>query len=639
LPPTDEPALPCAPTAENLPIIKEYIFERFASSAFNTCQKQPLPVMNDTPPLRLHVNKDAKPVALQNPAQVPLHWQEAVKGGLEMDIRLGVIEKVLVNVPLQWCSRMVVQPKSNGEPRRVVDYQQLNDQAPRQTHHTQTPWALVSSVPAKQVKSVLDCWHGYHSVPIAEEDRPLTTFLTPWGTYRYKTCPQGFLSAGDTYTHHMDIIGHTPRLKKCVDDSLLYDTDIGTNFQRVCEFFSTCSEHGCIFNADKFQFAEQAVNFLGFTITSETIKPTDAFINNILSFPKPRNITDVRSWYGAIAQISYTFSTSPEMAPFRHLLSTKAPFQWSPELDKAFEESKSEIIRQCMQGVRNFDPNLPTALTTDWSKLAMGFWLCQKHCECNQTKPGCCNTGWQTVYAGSRFCSPAESRYAPIEGEATTATWAMEKCKFFLLGLENFILAMDHKPLIGMLGRQEMMTIPNPRLMNSKIKSLMFSYTPTYIPGKLHVVPDCLSRRSDSPHPAQDTAMLPMEVSNVGPEYQDTFGPPNWVSQHKPDKGDHGTIGFLAPLTLSPTEDDVADIDNVEQLLLGTIMSALAAIDRDPWQEDALLAPVQLQPQVLSLPRLDAAAAACPSYSKLRSLLTAGAPEDKSLWPEHLLPY
>ena len=66
-------------------------------------------------------------------------------------------------------------------------------------------------------------------------------------------------------------------------------------------------------------------------------------------------------------QISYTFATAPEMALFRHLLSTKAPFQWSPDLDQAFEASKSEIIRQCMKGVRNFDPNLPTTLATDWS--------------------------------------------------------------------------------------------------------------------------------------------------------------------------------------------------------------------------------------------------------------------------------
>ena len=118
---------------------------------------------------------------------------------------------------------------------------------------------------------------------------------------------------------------------------------------------------------------------------------------------------------------------------------------------------------------------------------------------------------------------------------------------------------------------------------------------------------------------------MPMDESNVGNEYQNTFGPPTWVTQPTTDSAEKGTVGFLAPLTLSPTEDDVANGDNVEQLLLGTIMSALAAIDRDPCQEDALLAPVQLQPQVLSLPRLDAAAATCPSSSKLISLITAGA--------------
>ena len=153
--------------------------------------------MTGSPPLNLHVDQNAKPVAITQAAQVPLHWQEAVKGGLDMDVRLGVIEKIPVNTPTKWCSRMVVQPKQNGQPRRVVDYQALNSHAPRQIHHTQSPWSLVSSIPANQVKSVVDCWHGYHSVPIAEEDRHFTTFLTPWGTYQYKTTPQGFLSAGD----------------------------------------------------------------------------------------------------------------------------------------------------------------------------------------------------------------------------------------------------------------------------------------------------------------------------------------------------------------------------------------------------------------------------------------------------------
>ena len=80
-----------------------------------------------------------------------------------------------------------------------------------------------------------------------------------------------------------------------------------------------------------------------------------------------------------ITQVSYTFSQLPIMAPFHHLLSTKTPFAWSAELEEAFGPSKEEIICACEAGVRNFDPKLPTCLAMDWSKLGIGFWLCQKH--------------------------------------------------------------------------------------------------------------------------------------------------------------------------------------------------------------------------------------------------------------------
>ena len=60
------------------------------------------------------------------------------------------------------------------------DFMALNQFVPRQTHHTETPWALVSSIPSNKVKSTLDCWHGYHSVPLAPSDRHLTTFVPPY---------------------------------------------------------------------------------------------------------------------------------------------------------------------------------------------------------------------------------------------------------------------------------------------------------------------------------------------------------------------------------------------------------------------------------------------------------------------------
>ena len=75
LPPSDKPQLPCQPTRENLPKLKNYILNRYAASAFNVCERQPLPLMDGSPPLRLYVDKQATPVAVMTPATIPIHWE------------------------------------------------------------------------------------------------------------------------------------------------------------------------------------------------------------------------------------------------------------------------------------------------------------------------------------------------------------------------------------------------------------------------------------------------------------------------------------------------------------------------------------------------------------------------------------
>ena len=173
--------------------------------------------------MRLFMDEDAKPVAVHTPAPIPVHWATQVKAGLDRDIRLGVLERVPVNEPTSWCSRMIITPKHDGSPRRVIDYQPVNDHCPRQTHHTRSPW----QVPRNTVKSICDAWHGYHSVPIHPADRHITSFITQYGRYRYRTAPQGLLSAGDSYTQRSDeIIGEFENHVKCVDDSLIWDDDI-----------------------------------------------------------------------------------------------------------------------------------------------------------------------------------------------------------------------------------------------------------------------------------------------------------------------------------------------------------------------------------------------------------------------------
>ena len=172
-------SLPPGLSASNkdLPALKQWLLDHYAASTFNTCEHQPLPLMK-CEPLELHVDPEAKPIAVHKPGLVPIHWQEQVYKDLERDVRIGVLEKVSPNTPVTWCSRTVVAAKSDGTPRRTVDLQPQNRHSVRQTHHVQSPFHLAVRIPQNTRKTVTDAWNGYHSVPIREEDRHYTMFLT-----------------------------------------------------------------------------------------------------------------------------------------------------------------------------------------------------------------------------------------------------------------------------------------------------------------------------------------------------------------------------------------------------------------------------------------------------------------------------
>ena len=84
-------------------------------SAFNVCTHQPLPKMSG-PKLKLIVDPTVTPVAKHVPAPVPCRFREKVKAGLEADCRMGVLEEVPVNTPVEWMSRMITPAKKNGDP-------------------------------------------------------------------------------------------------------------------------------------------------------------------------------------------------------------------------------------------------------------------------------------------------------------------------------------------------------------------------------------------------------------------------------------------------------------------------------------------------------------------------------------------
>ena len=377
-PPPRPQHLPFTPNVANNEDMKRWLLDRYAASTFNKCTHQPLPFMSG-PPISIHVDPDARPTAVHSPAPVPIHWRDEVKNQLDADVALGVIEKVEPNTPTTWCHRAIWVRKADGSPRRVVDFQSLNRHCSRQTHHTVPPFKQARSIPPDTYRSVTDAWNGYHSVPVRECDRHLLTFITEFGRYRYRVAPQGFLASGDGYTQRYDrVIADIQRKTKCVDDTVLWDDDLETHWWRMIDYLELMGREGIVLNPSKFQFASKHIEFAGFEITADDVRPLPKYLDAINCFPRPKNISDVRAWFGLVNQVSHYGKLVDIMAPFKCLLSPKTPFCWTKELDEAFSRSKGELIAAIKDGVRIFDPARKTCLSTDWSKSGIGYWLRQK---------------------------------------------------------------------------------------------------------------------------------------------------------------------------------------------------------------------------------------------------------------------
>ena len=356
----------------------------------------------------------------------------------------------------------------------------------------------------------------------------------PWGRYRYKTAPQGYIASGDGYSRRFDeLVSHIPNKTKCIDDTLLWSDNLTESFFQAVTWLDLCGHHGITLNPDKFVFGADTVEFTGFEIMPHSVRPSKKYLDTIRNFPTPANTTDIRSWFGLVNQVSYAFATADRMLPLRELLKPGTPFHWDDTLDKIFKESKEVIIREIEEGVRIFDKFKPTCLATDWSKHGIGFWLFQKHSKCQSDVPFCCHTGWKITLVGSRFTHAAESCYAPVEGEALAVADALDKARFFVLGCTNLIIAVDHKPLLKIFGDRSLDEISNARLRNLKEKTLRYKFRMIHIPGVRHKAADALSR-----HPTGLTSpamlVLPDDIaaaSETSPLYQLALpGTPFWLA-------------------------------------------------------------------------------------------------------------
>ena len=476
------PAVRQAETTGNSPLALEQMLEEY-KDVFD--EETLTPMAGD--PMHIHLRRDDptyKPLRITTARRTPLHFKKEADKLIKDLLARGVIEKVPANENVEWCSPGFFVPKSNGKVRLVTDYRQINKFIDRPVHPFPSCRDIIHGVkPDSRWFLKFDAVHGYFQVPLDAESARLTTFLVESGRYRFLRAPMGLNPSSDHFCERSDnAFTGVEDLLKIVDDGLLQSPtkhDLLKQFHKVLE---CCRKNNLTLSRSKLQFG-QSVLFAGHVISQDGVKPDPRRTDAIRRFPVPTTVSELRSFLGLVNQLG---AFIPDLAhatePLRGLLKKNVAYNWLPEHKTAFEEVKSILLSKLL--IKPFNPSIPSQLLTDASRLkGLGYALIQRDPEDNSIS---------LIQCGSRSLSPTESRYSTTELECMAIYYAVKDSAFYLQGCK-FEVVTDHKPLVGTFAKP-LSDIENARLLRFREKLLHFNFTVTYVPGKLHLIADALSR-------------------------------------------------------------------------------------------------------------------------------------------------
>ena len=139
--------------------------------------------------VKFHIDHSVEPVS-QPVRRLPLGLRDKVRSKLDSLEAAGVVERA-VGVRSEWVSLLVCFVKDNGDIRHTVDMRQANRAIARERHPLPTTKEMLANLEGGKVFSKLDMNQGFHQIELDEDSRPITTFSTPFGLYRYKRLTMG----------------------------------------------------------------------------------------------------------------------------------------------------------------------------------------------------------------------------------------------------------------------------------------------------------------------------------------------------------------------------------------------------------------------------------------------------------------
>ncbi len=270
---------------------------------------------------------------------------------------------------------------------------------------------------------------GYYHITLSPFSKQLYTIVTPFGKHEYQRLPMGLSNSPDIFQEKIsDLMSYLDFVRAYIGDILIILS--GTwddHLIKLDRVFSHLSDAGLKVNAKKSFFGKPEVEYLGFWITCEGIRPIAKKVEAFLNIAPPTNCKEPCHFIGLVNyNRDMWIHCSETSAPLTALSSRNVRCSWTDEEQKAFHTMKCIISRETLLSYPNF--NLPFDIHTNASQVQHGAVIS------HHGRP---------IALYSRKLNLAQTRYTVGERELLSIVKTLKTFRIILLG-QQLNVRTDH---------------------------------------------------------------------------------------------------------------------------------------------------------------------------------------------------
>ena len=444
-------------------------------------------------PVEIPLKEDAKPYHARA-FPIPHIHESTFKKDLDRLVKIGVLTKVNHS---EWAAPAFIVPKKDGRVRFVTDFRKLNAQIKRSPYPLPHIKDMLLKVSNFTYATALDLVMGYYNIRLSADASKLCTIITPFGKYEYNRLPMGVSIAPDIFQDRIcQLFDDIECVRKFIDDLLVVTKgSFEDHLSQLDAVFARLSSVGLKCKIDKCFFCQPEIEYLGYIITKEGVKPQPKKVQAILDMQRPTNKTEVRHFLGMVQFYRDLWPRRSEiLLPITDLTkgAKKGPIEWTPECEAAFMKMKQLIAKEVILAYPDF--NKKFTIHTDASDFQLGAVIMQEG---------------RPLAFFSRKLTSAQRNYTTTEKELLSIVETLKEFRNILLGYEIEVFT-DHNNLT-----YDSTPSASQRVQRWKHLIQEFDVKLKFIAGEANVVADAISRLPTEDHASTDPARLEDELCSL----------------------------------------------------------------------------------------------------------------------------